>query len=96
MIHRFVKLKINPENRQNFEDIFTEHNAKIAAFPGCYSVKLVREISSSGEYFTHSIWEDTQTLENYRNSTLFKEIWQTVKPWFAEKAQAWSTELVEN
>ena len=31
-------------------------------------------------------------LENYRTSETFIGIWSTIKPWFAEKAVAWSVD----
>jgi heme-degrading monooxygenase HmoA len=41
---------------------------------------------------TYSIWENTDALENYRKSDLFKEVWSQTKMLFAAPAQAWSLE----
>jgi len=42
-------------------------------------------------HFTISLWDSEKDIDNYRKSALFAGIWATVKPWFSNKAQAWST-----
>ena len=44
-------------------------------------------------FFTHSMWLNAQSLENYRQSEAFKEIWPITKAMFASKAEAWSLNL---
>ena len=41
---------------------------------------------------TYSHWNGPEDLENYRTSETFGKIWPTIKPWFAEKPEAWSVE----
>ena len=46
-------------------------------------------------FFTLSIWEHPQALENYRNSELFKDTWSKTKALFDEqRPEAWSTVVV--
>ena len=95
MIVRIVKMKFNKEKISTFLQIFNESNSKISGFPGCKKLQLLREKSSGNVFFTYSFWENEESLENYRNSELFKEIWTQTKVLFEEKAEAWSTEIVD-
>lgn len=91
MTTRIVKLEIAPEFCKEFENVFIKHKNQIGSFQGCLGVKLVKEINESGVFFTISQWEDEQSINNYRDSALFGTIWPVVKPWFSNKAMAWST-----
>lgn len=91
MITRIVKLQIQKEFIAEFQKTFSENHKNISSFPGCKEVKLVCDMNSPSTHFTISTWDSEQAIENYRNSELFKKIWSTVKPWFLEKAEAWST-----
>ena len=42
--------------------------------------------------FTYSLWKSEDALNNYRDSELFRGVWSTIKPWFGEKAEAWTVE----
>ena len=55
---------------------------------------MVRDIRDPNLFFTYSHWENETALNNYRDSDLFQSIWPTIKPWFSQKAEAWSTEKV--
>lgn len=93
MITRIVKLTLKEEFCSEFQNIFIEKNRAIADRPGCLNVKLVQDIKTKGVFFTISEWESEADLNNYRNSELFQDIWPKVKAMFADKAQAWSTEI---
>ena len=45
--------------------------------------------------FTYSHWEDEESLNNYRISETFKEVWPQTKALFAAKPQAFSLEKLE-
>lgn len=92
MITRIVKLEIKQEFCIKFELIFSQHQTKIASFEGCKEVLLVKEKAETGVYFTISKWKDEKSIEKYRKSELFGNIWPAVKPFFSKKALAWSTE----
>jgi len=93
MITRLVKLTLKPEFCSTFEQIFVDRHNAIKSQPGCFGVELVKDIKETGVFFTISKWQSEKDLNAYRHSDLFKDIWPTVKPMFADKAEAWSTEF---
>ena len=94
MIIRIVKLKFQKDKVADFLNLFDNVVTKVNAYPGCQQMHMVRDLNDKTLFFTYSIWENTTALENYRNSPLFQTIWPQIKPWFSEKAEAWSTEKV--
>ncbi len=94
MIIRIVKLKFQKDKVADFLNLFDNVVTKVNAYPGCQQMHMVRDLNDETLFFTYSVWENTTALENYRNSTLFQTIWPQIKPWFLEKAEAWSTEKV--
>lgn len=89
-ITRLVKMTFHPDKTALFEAIFLENKNAIAAFEGCLSVELKRDVNSPNIFFTISKWKSTDDLENYRKSELFKGVWAKTKVLFSEKAEAWS------
>jgi quinol monooxygenase YgiN len=92
MITRIVKLNIADAHIADFRATFRNNHARIVGFPGCHEVRLVHDVNDPNIHFTISVWDAESDLNNYRNSEIFASIWSTVKPWFQEKAEAWSTE----
>jgi quinol monooxygenase YgiN len=92
MITRIVKLNIADAHIADFRAAFRSNYPRISGFPGCNEVRLVHDVNNPNIHFTISVWDAESDLKNYRNSEIFAEIWSTVKPWFQEKAEAWSTE----
>lgn len=88
---RIVKLTLAPEHLDDFIQHFETVKLKINAFPGCLGMQLLVDQKQKGVVFTYSKWENDTALDNYRNSELFGAIWPTVKQWFIDKPQAWST-----
>ncbi|MGC1631303.1 MAG: antibiotic biosynthesis monooxygenase, partial [Gelidibacter sp.] len=41
---------------------------------------------------TYSYWKEEADLENYRNSDLFKTVWDKTKQSFNGKPEAWSVD----
>jgi len=89
-IIRIVRLNIKAEKVNEFINTFELIRSVIAATPGCIELELWNDADNENVFYTYSIWDDPQALENYRNSALFKDNWSTVKPLFAERAKAWS------
>ncbi|MFN8278442.1 MAG: antibiotic biosynthesis monooxygenase family protein [Chitinophagales bacterium] len=89
---RIVKMTFQPGTEAQFLSIFESRRERIAGFPGCTGVKLLR---SGSVFFTYSHWQGEADLARYRASELFQETWALVKPLFAQKAEAWSVEEVE-
>lgn len=90
MITRIVQLPIGPENGAAFEAIFAAYQYQIKAAPGCTSVQLLKAAEC---YFTYSIWERQEDLDNYRHSDTFAEVWPKTKALFNGKPAAWSCEV---
>jgi heme oxygenase (mycobilin-producing) len=90
MIERIVKLTFQSDKTDEFIGIFKYMEPLILQMQGCHAVRLLRDTADTNVFFTHSIWDDAQTLDTYRASDLFRNTWQHVKTLFADKPQAWS------
>ena len=90
MIVRLVKMVFKESEIDNFKLIFESAQSKIVLVQGCLKVDLRQDIEQTEIFFTISHWEGENDLENYRKSELFINIWKQVKPFFKEKAEAWS------
>jgi len=93
-LQRIVKMTFKPEHCQDFENYFSEIKNQVGNQPGCSGVKLLKDISGSGIYFTYSNWDNQTSLDAYRNTELFNIVWPKVKAWFADKPDAWSTTVL--
>ena len=94
MVKRTVKLTFRAELVPDFMSIFEESKEKIRAFDGNLHLELLRDLAQPNVLFTLSFWENEQALENYRASELFNTTWARTKALFAEKAAAWTVEVV--
>lgn len=92
MFIRIVKMEFQIDKVEAFLQNFEEVKEHIRNFPGCSHLELYRDKNNSNIFFTYSKWEDESDLENYRNSSLFKEVWGVTKPMFSKKAEAWSVD----
>ena len=91
---RIVKLTFKPDKVAAFIENFNQNKHHIRNFEGVLHLELLNDKTNSNIYFTYSIWQSEQHLENYRNSALFKSIWEVTKPMFSAKAEAWSVERI--
>lgn len=89
---RIVKMTFKESEVENFLRIFEESKTKIAAFEGCSHLELLRDLHQGNIFFTYSYWDNKEALNNYRHSSLFREIWGRTKLLFNERAEAWSVE----
>ena len=96
MITRIVKLHFKAEKIDEFLTFFQTIKHHVNQFEGCLGMKLLQDINSPEIVMTYSYWENEQALENYRLSTTFGEIWPKIKPWFDQKAEAWSVNTIFN
>lgn len=87
---RIVKMEFTAQGAETFLAIFETASPKIAAFPGCLSVQLLRDHHDPARFFTYSRWESPDDLEKYRYSELFQSTWARTKPLFRARAEAWS------
>ncbi|MBK9284577.1 MAG: antibiotic biosynthesis monooxygenase [Sphingobacteriaceae bacterium] len=90
MIKRIVKLTFREDKVEEFKSIFKENWLFIKNFDGCKHVELLQDQDNPCVFFTYSLWDDEECVENYRKSELFNKVWSSVKILFADKAQAWS------
>lgn len=94
MIYRIVKLHFETNKIDSFLELFEDVVAKVNNQPGCIEMYMTQDLQNPAIFITHSKWETEHDLNKYRNSDLFKTIWPTIKPWFENKAEAWSMQLV--
>ncbi|HXC04955.1 MAG TPA: antibiotic biosynthesis monooxygenase family protein [Bacteroidia bacterium] len=87
---RIVKMTFVPGTEQIFLGVFQESAKQIRAFSGCEYLALKKDMDKEGVYFTHSRWKNAETLQQYRQSELFRQTWAKTKVLFAAKAEAWS------
>ena len=92
MIKRIVKMSFKPENCEAFKTIFETNWKKIKGFEGCLHVELLQDKNNPEIFFTYSIWESETSLNNYRNSDLFKNVWSATKQLFNQKPEAFSVD----
>ncbi|MBP6455876.1 MAG: antibiotic biosynthesis monooxygenase [Chitinophagaceae bacterium] len=86
---RLVKMTFKEEHIEDFKSLFESIKQKIIACEGCEHLELLKD-NNRGVFFTYSKWQDDTFLEKYRTSELFTATWQKIKPWFADKPDAWS------
>jgi quinol monooxygenase YgiN len=96
MITRIVKLTFQEEKIYDFLTFFETIKLKVNSFPGCLGMQLMQDIKNPNVIFTYSQWKSETELNVYRDSETFGEVWPNIKPWFAEKPQAWTTQVVFN
>jgi hypothetical protein len=92
MFVRIVKMTFAASETDNFQKLFQQNREKIRGFEGCEFLELYRDKNNKNIFFTYSYWQDEAALENYRTSSLFKEVWSETKKMFAGKPEAWSVE----
>jgi heme-degrading monooxygenase HmoA len=94
MLKRIVKLSIRTEEREHFINLFEKNKKLISSFKGCESVELIQDVNQNNIFFTFSIWDDENALNNYRKSELFNGIWSKTKTFFCDKPEAWSLQTI--
>jgi quinol monooxygenase YgiN len=94
MIVRIVKMKVKEADVSVFQQYFTASFEKIRHFEGCHELALYTDVNEAGVVITYSRWENENALNAYRDSQVFKQTWEKVKPLFIAKPEAFSmTEL---
>ena len=92
MIVRIVKMTFIKGKENEFLEIYSENNEFIRHFKGCTHLELLRDKNDPTIFLTYSHWDSENDLENYRNSELFKKVWNKTSLLFSENASAWTTE----
>ncbi len=94
MIKRIVKMSFKPQHIEDFKTIFKTNWQHIKGFKGCQHVELLQDKNNLSVFFTYSLWDSEESIENYRNSDLFNTVWLATKVLFNDKPEAWSVEQV--
>ena len=82
-IIRIVRMTFTQETLKQFEAIFKKHEKAIAGQPGCLKVELVKDTTNPLVRATVSRWDSEKSLNDYRMSELFGEVWPETKRLFA-------------
>lgn len=96
MFTRIVKMTFKEQAITVFLNNFENVKHKIRGFEGCEFLELYQDKHKPTIFFTYSKWKREEDLENYRKSTLFKEVWKETKPLFNEPAKAWSVDTLHS
>jgi len=94
MITRLVKMTFLEESVSEFIAFFETRKQTIRNFPGCESLQLWQDTTHKNICFTHSVWRSPADLDHYRFSEFFKDTWRQAKLLFADKAEAWSLDVI--
>lgn len=90
MITRIVRLSFDPQRVDDFKKLFYASQPHIEQMPGCKKVDLFLDSALPNVFYTLSLWQNENALNDYRNSALFRETWSKTKAMFNDKPQAWS------
>lgn len=92
MIIRIVRMHFTEVGAKDFLPIFDLYKNAIRNFSGCSHLQLLKDADDENVFTTLSHWDNSKSLEEYRKSELFKQVWNKVKPLFHERAIAFSLE----
>ena len=87
-------MEFQEDKTGDFKRIFKRQKPFIENFKGCHSVKLYKDATKHNVFYTYSLWENLQALEEYRKSEIFRKTWEEVKTLFSGKPLAFSLEEV--
>lgn len=87
-------MSFKPEHIEDFKAIFKNNWQFIKGFEGCQHVELLQDENNPSVFFTYSLWQTPEHLEQYRQSELFGRVWSSTKVLFNDKPQAWSVKHI--
>lgn len=90
MIVRIVRMHFKKDAVNEFELLFDNHKTAIRNQPGCELLELYQDKYDTASFYTYSYWKDEESLNNYRHSALFSEVWPATKALFDQKPEATS------
>lgn len=95
MLIRIVRMTFRPEAVDDFLENFQVNKQFIRNSPGCLHLELWQDENEKNIFLTHSHWESEEYLNQYRDSELFKSVWDFTKILFSEKPVAFSSQKIE-
>ena len=90
MLVRIVKMSFRDDCVQGFMELFEQHKEQIRNVDGCQHLQLLQDSKQPSTFFTYSWWNNEESLNKYRESKLFGEVWPKTKMLFASKPEAWT------
>lgn len=90
MLIRIVRLSFEENRSDLFLEKFHAIKKNIRNFEGCHHLELWEDYNNPNIFSSHSVWDSEESLNNYRHSEFFREMWSEIKPWFADKPQVFS------
>lgn len=94
MFIRIVKLSLKSEKIGEFLSLFEARFEDIRSQKGCFSLQLLQDREQKNVFFTYSTWDMPESLEAYRNSVIFEDVWSKAKLCFNDKPEAWSVDVL--
>ena len=91
MLVRIVRMTFFPHQVADFLELFNKTAHLIRWQPGCRHLELWQDADNPAVFCTYSHWDDVATLNAYRKSNLFGEVWPATKRLFAAPPVAFST-----
>ena len=88
MIVRIVHMEFRPDALGAFMDLFEQHRDAISGQPGCSTLQLVQDPDDPLSLMTISAWDDPESLDAYRGSALFGQVWPATKRLFSAPPRA--------
>ncbi|WP_113925740.1 putative quinol monooxygenase [Cognataquiflexum aquatile] len=95
MLVRVVRMTFREEAVKAFLENFEANKQKIRNFPGCSHLELWQDENNKNIFMTYSHWQSEESLNQYRDSELFKTVWSFTKTLFAEKPVAFSSKKIQ-
>ena len=96
MIVRVVQMHFKQECVADFKSMFMDIKEGIRGQKGCQLLELYQDTKDPQRFYTYSYWEDEDALNNYRDSTLFEQVWPRTKAMFDQKPIAHSLHKVHS
>ena len=90
MIIRIVKMTFLDAKVDDFKEYVKSIQDTIRNFKGCEHLDFLQDIHHKNIFFSCSIWNSEEDLDNYRKSDFFKTTWPKAREWFVDKPAAWS------
>jgi quinol monooxygenase YgiN len=95
MLIRIVRMTFHEDKVEAFLKNFDLNKEKIRNSPGCHHLELWQDENQENIFMTYSYWDSEKSLNQYRDSELFKSVWSYTKTLFSEKPQAFSSKKIE-
>ena len=90
MIVRIVTMHFREDAIDAFKTLFDTKKEAIRKQQGCELLELYQDKNDLQRFSTYSYWESEESLNAYRESTLFAEVWPETKALFDKKPEATS------